>query len=95
MQLEILTPEFKLFKGEVQHIEMPGTNGSFGVLNNHAPMISSLGNGQLRFQPNSKNAELVGQEKLFQQEGDDLILQIKGGFAEVLNNKVSVLIESL
>jgi len=43
MNLEILTPDKKVFEGEVNSVSLPGTMGSFEVLNHHAPLISTLG----------------------------------------------------
>ncbi len=79
MQLEILTPEKKVFTGEVQSVSVPGTKGAFEVLNNHAPIISTLDKGILKLR--TKDAEQS--------------FKISGGVIEVLNNKVVVLIESL
>ena len=47
MLLEIITPENKLFEGEVTSVKFPGTDGEFGVLNNHAPIISTLTKGSI------------------------------------------------
>ena len=47
MILEIITPENKLFEGEVTSVKFPGTDGEFGVLNNHAPIISTLTKGKI------------------------------------------------
>ena len=49
MHLEIITPENTVFEGEVSSATFPGSNGSFQVLNNHAPIISSLGKGSVSF----------------------------------------------
>ncbi|MEX2589578.1 MAG: F0F1 ATP synthase subunit epsilon, partial [Chitinophagales bacterium] len=94
MQLEILTPEKNLFKGEVSHVELPGTNGSFGVLDNHAPMVSGLDEGEVRFQTALKANSAPLNKAIKKDAGDSnlLILDIKGGFVEVLNNKVSILL---
>ena len=46
--LEIITPETKVFEGEVKSVLLPGTNGKFEILNNHAPIISTLTAGQVR-----------------------------------------------
>ena len=48
MLLDILTPEKKLFEGEVKSVKFPGTNGEFEILNNHAPIISTLTKGEIR-----------------------------------------------
>jgi F-type H+-transporting ATPase subunit epsilon len=78
MQLEILTPEQKIYSGNVYGIQLPGIEGSFEILEKHAPMISSLGAGKMKILKDKNNTELY---------------EITGGFAEVINNKVSVLIE--
>lgn len=81
MYLEIVTPDEKFFEGEVESATFPGTDGSFQVLNNHAPMISTLGKGDLRF---SRKVEKKVKETH---------ILVEGGVVEVLNNKVSVLAE--
>lgn len=78
MQLEILTPEHKIYSGNVYGIQLPGIEGSFEVLENHAPMIASLGKGKMKILKDKTHTELY---------------EISGGFIEVLNNKASVLIE--
>ena len=77
MTLEILTPEKKLYSGEANLVQLPGIDGLFEILNNHAPIISALGNGILKF----KNAE------------GETNLRINGGFVECLNNQVIVCAE--
>ena len=54
MHLEIVSPEAKLFSGEVESLTVPGASGSFQVLNNHAPIVSTLIKGQVRIQGNLK-----------------------------------------
>ncbi|GAA4449631.1 ATP synthase F1 subunit epsilon [Rurimicrobium arvi] len=78
MQLDILTPEHKIFSGNVYGIQLPGIEGSFEILEHHAPMIASLGKGRMKILKDKSSTESF---------------EISGGFAEVLNNKVSVLIE--
>lgn len=78
MKLEIITPDKKLFEGEVKSAVFPGSEGSFGVMNNHAPMIATLKNG---------NIELVEENNSKQN------FSVKGGVVEVFNNKVIVLAE--
>ena len=80
MELEILTPERKLFSGEVYGIQLPGINGSFEILSQHAPLVSALSNGKMRVLKDKTG-------------GNTVSYQINGGFAEVLNNKVAVLVE--
>jgi len=79
MLLEIVTPDQKVFEGEVNAVSFPGSDGEFQVLNSHAPLISSLGKGPVRISAAGKDEELI----------------IDGGVVEVLNNKIIVLAESL
>ncbi len=78
MQLEILTPEKKLFSDEVYGVQLPGVDGLFEVLNKHAPLISALGKGTIKVLKDKSNTESY---------------TISGGFVEVLNNKATVLVE--
>ncbi len=78
MTLEILTPESKIFSGEVYGVQLPGIGGSFELLDKHAPMVSALKSGTL---------------KILKDKNTTTSYTIKSGFAEVLNNKVSVLVE--
>jgi F-type H+-transporting ATPase subunit epsilon len=79
MTLEILTPERKLFSGDVYGVQMPGISGSFEVLDKHAPLISALKAGRLKVLRDKQNHAAH--------------FDIQGGFVEVLNNKVTVLVE--
>ena len=79
MTLEILTPERKLFSGEVYGVQMPGISGSFEVLDRHAPLVSALKAGRVRVLRDKQNHTSS--------------YDIQGGFVEVLNNKVTVLVE--
>lgn len=76
MLLDILTPEKKLFEGEVKSVKFPGKNGEFEILNNHAPIISTLTKGDIRVL-NIKN--------------EKEIFNINGGVIEIQNNKIIVL----
>jgi F-type H+-transporting ATPase subunit epsilon len=79
MQLEILTPEHRVYSGTVYGIQLPGIEGSFEILDKHAPMIASLGVGKMKIMKDrSTTTELY---------------EITGGFVEMLNNKATVLIE--
>jgi F-type H+-transporting ATPase subunit epsilon len=76
MNIDIITPDKKLFSGEVSAVQFPGTNGSFGILNNHAPLIATLKKGEIKLTDVSK------QEQSF---------AVNGGVVEVLNNNIIVL----
>jgi len=78
MNLEILTPEKKLYSGEVYGVQLPGTDGLFEVLDKHAPIVSALGKGTI---------------KVLKDKTSTVSFSISGGFVEVLNNKASVLVE--
>lgn len=79
MQLDILTPEHKVYSGNVYGVQLPGIEGSFEILEKHAPMIATLGKGKMKIIKDKNTTELY---------------EISGGFVEVINNKASVLIES-
>jgi F-type H+-transporting ATPase subunit epsilon len=78
MTLEILTPERKLFSGEVYGVQLPGISGLFEVLDKHAPLVSALKAGKL---------------KILKDKSATASYTIQSGFAEVLNNKTTVLVE--
>lgn len=79
MFLEIITPSKKVFAGEVTLVQLPGTKGSFAVLKNHAPLISTLEAGKIKVV----------------EKGDQVsFFEIDGGVVEVKHNKIIVLTES-
>jgi F-type H+-transporting ATPase subunit epsilon len=80
MELEILTPEKKIFSDSVFGVQLPGIGGSFEVLDKHAPMVSALKAGKLKVLKDKALKEVAA-------------YTIQGGFVEVLNNKVTVLVE--
>jgi len=80
MNLEIVTPDSKVYEGEITSIALPGIDGSFQILNNHAPIVSALGTGKMK---------VVDTENQIQE------YTISGGVVEMNNNKVIVLAESI
>lgn len=80
MHLEIITPDKKVFEGEVTIVTFPGSDGSFQVMNNHAPLVSLLKDGVIEYKTSEKDATQVA---------------ITGGVVEVLKNKVVVLADGL
>lgn len=78
-QVDIVTPSKTAFEGKLQSIIIPGTEGSFQVLFNHAPLISSFE---------------IGQIKIEDEKGEKKVFATSGGTVEVLNNKVIVLAET-
>ena len=90
MYLEIVTPEATLFSGEVKSVAVPGINGEFQMLDNHAPIVSLLGKGKVKVYGEIKiNKEFLS--KFTKGEGDITILPINSGTVEMKNNKVIVL----
>jgi F-type H+-transporting ATPase subunit epsilon len=77
MKVEILSPDKLIFEGEADSIQLPGKDGSLGILNNHAPIIASLKNGQVTVTSN----------------GNNQTFDINGGVAEVVKNRVIILAE--
>ncbi|HMZ46333.1 MAG TPA: ATP synthase F1 subunit epsilon [Chitinophagaceae bacterium] len=78
MTLEILTPEKKLYSGDVYGVQLPGINGLFEVLDKHAPLVSALNKGKIKILKSKTSFEYY---------------TIQKGFVEVLNNKATVLVE--
>ena len=79
-QLSILTPEKTVFEGTVEYVEAPGTEGYFGVLANHAALVSGLASGAL---------------KVRDAEGRTQSWPVSGGFFEVSNNRATVLADAI
>ena len=79
MNLEILTPEKKVFEGEVVSATFPGADGSFQVLNNHAPLVSLLKEGVVEYRTGDKTEQVA----------------ITGGVVEVLSNQVILLADGV
>ena len=78
MKLEILTPEKKLFEGEVKSVQVPGKSGRFEMLNNHMPIVSSLNKGSIKItDSNNKTQEI----------------KINSGVIEMKNNSIIILAE--
>ncbi len=79
MRIEIVTPDKKVFEGEIKSVRVPGRKGSFQVLKDHAPIISTLENGPVI---------------MVDMEGKETILEIDGGVIEVKANKIILLADS-
>jgi len=79
LNVEIITPSKVGYKGNVDSITVPGTNGNFQILYNHAPIISSLE---------------IGEIIVDEQDNEKLYFTISGGTIEVVNNKIIILAES-
>ena len=94
MQLEIITPEVEIFKGDANAVQFPGLDGSFQVLNGHAPIISALEKGEVKVNLTGALDQETWNSDLIKQDGGNVIrVAIKGGVMEMLNNKIIVLAE--
>ncbi|WP_103069297.1 F0F1 ATP synthase subunit epsilon [Aquimarina sediminis] len=90
MYLEIVTPEAVLFSGEVTSVAVPGADGEFQMLDNHAPIISLLGKGNVKVYGDMDLNEEVA-DKFTKGENGATLLSITSGTIEMKDNKVIVL----
>ena len=80
MNLTVLTPDKEVFKGSIDSVKVPGVNGQFEVLKNHAPIVSALGEGVVR---------------IIEEGGETRSFKIEKGFIEILRQEVSVLVQGV
>jgi len=80
MELLALTPEKELYNGKISSVKVPGLYGQFEILNGHAPIVAALASGEVR---------------ILDEGGTKTTFKIQKGFIEVVNNEVSLLIQSL
>jgi F-type H+-transporting ATPase subunit epsilon len=95
MQLEIITPENKVFSGDVTAVQLPGTDGLFQVLNGHAPIISALKEGIVKVDVDKDFIATENTHKSITVSSNkkQIMVAINGGVIEMLNNKITVLAE--
>ncbi|MFN4026212.1 MULTISPECIES: F0F1 ATP synthase subunit epsilon [Flavobacterium] len=91
MILEIVSPEATLFKGEVTSVSLPGVDGSFQLLNNHAPIVSILKQGTVKMAAPSFKFDKDVAEKFTKINDQNYTLEINSGTIEMKDNKVIVL----
>ena len=75
MTVNILTPDKQLYEGEATYVGLPGTDGSLGILSNHAPLVTTLRKGEITLKT----------------DGEEMTFEVNGGTVEVLNNHVTIL----
>ena len=80
MKIEIVTPDKKIFDGEIKSVTVPGKKGSFQVLKDHAPIVSTLDSGTVR---------------MVDQDNNEVTYEISGGVIEVKANKIILLADSV
>jgi F-type H+-transporting ATPase subunit epsilon len=78
MFLEIVTPEKTLFSSEIKYVKVPGSQGQFGVLKDHAPVISTLEKGRI---------------KIVEPDDTEQFFDINGGVIEILKNNIIILLK--
>jgi len=78
MNITVLTPDAAVYQGTITSVKVPGIDGQFEILKNHAPLVSALGEGPVR---------------IIREGGDNLTFSIEKGFIEILNNEVSLLVQ--
>jgi len=91
MQLDIISPEASLFSGKVTSVTVPGADGEFQMLNNHAPIVSVLTRGKVKIQTNSLEENTTFQDR-FSKEANKYVLDIDSGTLEMKDNKIVILI---
>jgi len=80
MKIEIITPDKRIFEGEIKSVRVPGKKGSFQVLKDHAPIISTLDKGQVN---------------IIDEQNNEINFDISGGVIEVKANKIILLADSV
>jgi F-type H+-transporting ATPase subunit epsilon len=93
MKLEIITPESNVFSGEAKAVSLPGLDGVFQVLNNHAPVISALKKGSLVVELEQPLTEDQKNDFIALESPEKISVSINGGVAELNQNKLIVLAE--
>jgi len=91
MILEIVSPEATLFKGEVTSVTLPGVDGSFQILNHHAPIVSILKHGVIKIEAPAFTFEKEVADKFTKVNEQTYLLEINSGTIEMKDNKVNVL----
>lgn len=92
MVLEIVSPEATLFQGEVTSVVVPGIQGSFQVLNNHTPIVSTLASGEAKIEGKLDIAPAF-QAYFTQKDSETFLALNNGGTLEMRNNKVILFVD--
>ncbi len=93
MILEIVSPEASLFKGEITSVAVPGVDGDFQILNNHAPIVSILKKGSVNIVAQSFNLNKEAIALFVKQNGQNYSIAINSGTLEMKDNEVIILID--
>ena len=99
MHITVLTPDQQIFEGAITSVKVPGTNGEFQVLVNHAPIVSSLDQGKVTIVASAGHHKYFDEEKgtLVDKDlaGETFTFHIEKGFIEVLKNNISLLVQGV
>ncbi|MDX1666078.1 MAG: F0F1 ATP synthase subunit epsilon [Saprospiraceae bacterium] len=99
MNISVLTPDKEIFKGNIQSVKVPGVSGQFQVLKNHAPIVSALEEGAVQLVTSEGDYKYYHEEsgtiKTGEETGEVISFNIKGGFIEVLNNEIALLVQGV
>jgi F-type H+-transporting ATPase subunit epsilon len=93
MKLNVITPTAKIFDGEVISVSLPGQDGIFQVLNNHTAIISSLTIGEVIIELVENTKDASYNEMIQIKDQNHIIISIKGGVVELINNELIILAE--
>jgi len=93
MKLEIISPEATLYQGEATAVALPGVDGSFQLLENHAPIVSILQEGEVRLKGFDVKKVPSSFAHLFTTKGSDTVLAIKSGTVEMKQNNLVLLVD--
>lgn len=97
MYLEIVSPEAVLFRNEVDSVAVPGINGEFQMLSDHASIVSSLTKGSIKIHTHSQQNiafdDLHGSLKKHSEDNKIITLDINSGTLELKNNKAIILVD--
>ena len=99
MNISVLTPDNEIFYGNITSVKVPSIDGQFQVLNNHAPIVAAMGNGTVEIvtgdgEYSVYNDETNSMDKATE-NGKRIGFTVTGGFIEVLNNEVSLLVRGV
>jgi F-type H+-transporting ATPase subunit epsilon len=99
MKIAVLTPDREIFHGDITSVKVPGVKGEFQVLNNHAPIVSALSAGKVEIVTAAGEYQYydtkAGERASGSGAGNKVAFTIEGGFIEVLNNDIALLVQGV
>ena len=97
MNISVLTPDRTIFTGPISRVSLPGVDGSFQLLDGHAPLVSALSGGKVTLSTSGGEYKFYDEEANAMATGNDgnraMTFTIDRGFVEVLNNEVNLLVQ--